>query len=189
MKKQQRKEFLKLRRSLDQNQVHEKSRIICEKVLQIPSFQKATTVMLYLPFNNEVDVLPLIHHLWQKNKRVVIPVCEPNDISIIPSELRDLKEDLAPGTWGILEPKDDKMRPVAPKEIDCVIIPGVAFDKDCIRLGYGGGYYDRFLPRLIDQTPKIAVAFALQIAPFLTPDPYDIPMDMVVTEEEIYYRP
>ncbi|MEN3003884.1 5-formyltetrahydrofolate cyclo-ligase [Dehalobacterium formicoaceticum] len=189
MKKKQRKELLKIRGSLDRNQVREKSKIICEKILQFPSFQKASTVMLYLPFRNEVDVMPLIEHLWQENKRVVIPVCEPKDIVIVPSELRDLEEDLAPGTWGILEPKADKMRPVAPEELDCVIVPGVAFDEACNRLGYGGGYYDRFLPRLKEQTPKIAVAFAMQIVPSLDPDPYDIPMDLVVTEDKVYSRP
>lgn len=188
MKKQIRKDILQARLSLDQEQVAAKSKIICDKIQQLSVFQEAKTIMAYLPFRNEVDVTPLFDDLWKQGKRVVIPVCERKNIVLIPSELRDIKEDLQFGTWGILEPKEDKMRPVQPQDIDLVIVPGVAFDPACHRLGYGGGYYDRFLPRLKEHTPKIAVAFDLQILAALAPDIYDIPMDAVLTEEKEYYR-
>ncbi|MGI6631151.1 MAG: 5-formyltetrahydrofolate cyclo-ligase [Bacillota bacterium] len=188
MKKQMRKNILKARMSLDHRQVEEKSAMICEKILNLAEFKKAQTVMAYLPIRNEVDVKPLFRFLWAEGKRLVIPVCDPPNIAIIPSEIIDLADDLEPGTWGILEPKKDKMRPVSPRDIDCVIIPGVAFDPACNRLGYGGGYYDRFLPKLRENTPKIAVAFQVQIVPELVPDVYDIPMDMVITEENGYCR-
>jgi len=188
MKKQIRGEILKARISLEQEQVNLKSKIICDKIQQFPGFQNSHTVMAYLPFRNEVDVTPLFDYLWAREKRVVIPVCEPKNIVLIPSELRDMKEDLKPGTWGILEPKEDKMRPIDPQDIDFVIIPGVAFDPVCNRLGYGGGYYDRFLLRLKENTPKVAVAFDLQIVSSLVPENYDIPMDTVITEENQYYR-
>ncbi|MEL7566086.1 MAG: 5-formyltetrahydrofolate cyclo-ligase [Dehalobacterium sp.] len=188
MKKQIRGEILKARVSLDRQQVNEKSKIICDKIQQFPGFLKSNTVMAYLPFRNEVDLTPLFDYLWDREKRVIIPVCEPKNVALIPAELRDMNEDLKPGTWGILEPKEEKMRPVDPQDIDFVIIPGVAFDPCCNRLGYGGGYYDRFLLRLKENTPKVAVAFDLQIVPSLVPGSYDIPMDAVITEKKEYYR-
>lgn len=188
MKKQIRGDILKARLALNKQQVTLKSKIICDKIQQFPGFQNGHTVMAYLPFRNEVDVTPLFDYLWTRKKRVVIPVCEPKNIVLIPSELRDVAEDLQPGTWGILEPKADKLRPIHPQDIDCVIVPGVAFDSSCNRLGYGGGYYDRFLPRLKEDTLKVAAAFDLQIISSLVPDIYDIPMDAVITEEKEYYR-
>lgn len=188
MKKQIREDILKARISLDRQQVNMKSKIICDKIQQFPGFQNGHTVMAYLPFRNEVDVTPLFDYLWDRKKRVVIPVCETKNIALIPSELRDMEEDLQPGTWGILEPKADKLRPIQPRDIDCIIIPGVAFDPSCNRLGYGGGYYDRFLPLLKEKTPKVAVAFDLQIVSSLVPGIYDIPMDAVITEGKEYYR-
>ncbi|MGI6683955.1 MAG: 5-formyltetrahydrofolate cyclo-ligase [Bacillota bacterium] len=186
IKKQLRRSILQARSSLTPQEVEKKSEVICRKILQLSEFRDAHTVMAYLPFKNEVDVIPLFDYLWSKGKRAVIPVCDPRNIVLIPSELKDLSEDLAPGTWGILEPKKDKMRPVHPEDIDCVIIPGVGFDASCNRLGYGGGYYDRFLPRLKENTPKIAVAYQIQIVSALVPDIYDVPMDRVITEENEY---
>lgn len=188
MKKQMRKEIIKARISIDEQQVILKSKIICDKIKQIISFQNSDTVMAYLPFRNEVDVTFLFDYLWSRKKRVVIPVCEAESCALIPSELRNIEEDLKPGTWGILEPKAEKMRPVLPEEIDFIIIPGVAFDPLCNRLGYGGGYYDRFLLRIKENTPKVAVAFDLQIVDSLVPGKYDIPTDMVITEGKDYYR-
>lgn len=188
MKKQLRKSILQARLSMNQQQVTEKSKIICDKILNLKEFKNGQTIMAYLPIRNEVNLMPLFASLWSAGKRGVIPVCDPAHTALIPSELRDFSEDLAPGTWGILEPKENKMRPVLPEDIDLILIPGVAFDLSCNRLGYGGGYYDRFLPRLRKNTPKIAVAFQAQMVPSLVPDAYDIPMDMVITEEKEYYR-
>jgi len=188
MKKQLRKSILAARLSLDQRQVEENSKIICDQIIGLPEFQKGQVVMAYLPFRNEVDVRPLFHYLWSKGKRVAIPVCDPPNIALIPSEIKDFVDDLAPGTWGILEPKPDKIRPLKPEEIDFVIVPGVAFDPSCNRLGYGGGYYDRFLPRLRENTPKVAVAFQVQVVPSLVCGAFDIPMDMVITEANKYTR-
>lgn len=144
--------------------------------------------MAYLPFRNETDPTLLFPLLWEQGKRVVIPVCDPTRVALIPSLLYHPEEDLQPGTWGILEPKPGCLRPVPPEEIDFVIIPGVAFDSAGNRLGYGGGYYDRFLPLLRPDTRKIATAFQLQVVEALVPDRFDRPVDLVVTEEKIYAR-
>lgn len=186
MKKLIRKEILAARQSLDSEKVATKSKIICEKIAALKSFREANTVMGYLPFRNETDPTLLFPLLWEQGKKVVIPVCDPTRVALIPSLLNNPEEDLQPGTWGILEPKPSCLRPVPLEKIDFVIIPGVAFDCAGNRLGYGGGYYDRFLPLLRSDTRKVAVAFQLQVVGTLVPDRFDRPVDMVVTEEKIY---
>ncbi|ATW25565.1 5-formyltetrahydrofolate cyclo-ligase [Candidatus Formimonas warabiya] len=188
MKKEIRRKILQARLALSNEEVEKKSKIVCEKILGLPDIAKARTVMAYLPFRKEVSMVSLFGAFWAEGKRVIIPVCDACRTALIPSELKSIEEDLQPGTWGILEPKPEKLRPVGPGGIDFVIVPGVAFDLSCNRLGYGVGYYDRFLPQLKENTPKIAVAFELQMVEALIPDQYDIPMDAVFTEEKEYYR-
>lgn len=188
IKAELRKQVLQARNSLTKAEINKKSLVICDKLKEIEGFTQADTIMAYLPFRNEVDITSLFNALWSGSKRIVIPVCDPVSIKLIPSLLLDITHDLTPGTWGILEPKPEAMRPVDPTEIDFVIVPGVAFDPAGNRLGYGGGYYDRFLPRLKMGTPKVAVAFQLQILDALVPGEFDVPMDMVITEEQAYYR-
>jgi len=188
MKKQIRKEILLIRQALDGETVQENSRKICRKLSDLGAFKHAHTVMAYIPFRNEVDVTHLFNLLWGEGKEVVIPVCDVKNIALIPSRLDSLEKDLRPGAWGILEPKPDCVRPVSVDRIDLVIVPGVAFDPKCNRLGYGGGYYDRFFSRLKEGTPKVAVSFEVQIVAKLVPEVWDVPMDMVITEAAIYCR-
>lgn len=186
MKKQIRKDILRVRQAMDLKETTLKSGLICEKIREMKLLRDADTVMSYIPFRNEVDTCSLFSELWDKGKRVVIPACDVENIALIPSQINSM-EDLKPGTWGILEPKPECLRPVDPGEIDLVIVPGVAFDSFGNRLGYGGGYYDRFIPRLKPDTLKIAVAFKMQIVEHLVPGEYDQPMDMVITEEYVYF--
>lgn len=188
MKKEMRKNILQLRQAMNENEVALKSEIICRHIVRLDLYKEAKTIMAYLPFRNEVDCSYLFSQIWKEGKRLVVPVCESKTISLIPSLLNRM-EDTQPGTWGILEPKPECLYPLDAGEIDLVIVPGVAFDPQGNRLGYGGGYYDRFLPRLTSGTPKIAVAFQLQIINSLTPDKFDQPMDMVITEENLYQCP
>lgn len=188
VKKELRRAVLKERQAISRDDVEKKSAAICARISGLDTFCQAKTVMLYLPFRNEVDTKPLIEKLWAAGKRVLVPVCQPVDISLIPCQINQLA-DLQPGTWGILEPKPECLLPVPVDEIDLVLVPGVAFDPQGTRLGYGGGYYDRFLPRLKPGTPVVAVAFAMQMLPKLASDSFDQPMDMVVTESGVYPNP
>ena len=77
---------------------------------------------------------------------------------------------------------------VKPEKIDVIICPVVAFDNQCMRLGYGGGYYDRYLPRLTPSTLKIGVAFSCQKVDKISPDPHDVPLDIIITENHTYHH-
>ncbi|KAB2951854.1 5-formyltetrahydrofolate cyclo-ligase [Heliorestis acidaminivorans] len=158
-----------------------KSTIITEKLVQGRDFQEARTVMAYSSFRQEVMTKALLELAWQEGKRVLIPLCQPSDSKIIPCQI-DSFDDLVEGTWGILEPSPEKLNPLSPAEIDLVLVPALAFDLQGHRLGYGAGYYDRFLPQLQEKAVKIGLAYELQIIEKLFPEDHDIPVDSIITE-------
>jgi len=118
-------------------------------------------------------------------KRVVAPKTVHRERRMIISEVFDVENDLAPGLWNIPEPRPECLRPVDVSEIDLVIVPGVAFDERGNRLGYGGGYYDRFFTELRDGVPLVAVAFEVQVLPEVPVAPWDRRVDLIITESRI----
>ncbi|MGF7184269.1 5-formyltetrahydrofolate cyclo-ligase [Desulfitispora alkaliphila] len=183
MKKELRKEIIRKRNSVGDEEILSKSHKIHNHLFELDGYKQAKVVMIYVDFRNEVTTKPVIQRALTDGKKVAIPVSKKETTTIIPSELKSLSE-LTEGTWGILEPKSEFMRPLEPEEIDVVIVPGVAFDQRGNRLGYGAGYYDRFFERVLD-THRIALAFELQIVDDTYPAEHDVPMDMVITEERL----
>lgn len=141
--------------------------------------------MCYVSFGSEVNTFPLIQAALEQSKRLAVPLCQPEGQSLLAAEISDFPGDLRPGTWGILEPRPEALRPVAPELLDLVLVPGVAFDRSGNRLGYGAGYYDRFLATLRPGARTIALAFAEQIVTDVYPQAHDRPVDMVITDQEI----
>lgn len=164
------------RLSCNQDQVQKMSFSISYKIASYISYFEANTILLYWPLPGEVDLRNLIS---MGAKRVALPVVIGPELI-----LREYSpEYMAIGAFNIHEP-DSRAPIITPEEIDLAIIPGVAFDKKCNRLGRGKGFYDRLLPLL--HCPKIGVAFDFQIYDNLPVDPWDIPMDFVVTESSIF---
>ena len=182
-----RKETLQARLALTGQEVAEKSANILKRLLALEEYRRAAVLMTYVDFRNEVQTDGLIRESLARGKRVAVPLTDSRDRRLIPSLLLNFPEDLAPGAWGILEPAPGRLRPVEPAAIDLVVAPGVAFDEQGNRLGYGGGYYDRFLPQTRPDCFRVAPAFELQIRPEITPDPYDCPVHCLVTEERVIY--
>lgn len=141
--------------------------------------------MVYIDFRNEVETNLIIDDLLTQNKEVCIPISVPKTKEMILSKIINPQKELIKGTYGILEPKEEYIRKVDPDTLDLIIVPGVAFDKDGYRIGYGGGYYDRFLDKLSKATPSIGIAFDLQILHKVPKDFFDHPVDFIVTEKEI----
>lgn len=185
MKKQLRKEIIAARMGQSDSEIAMKSARVAEHVKSLPEFQKAGLVMFYIDFRKEVATGELIKYSLEQGKRVVIPITDTKNIRLIPSELKDFPADLMSGTWGILEPKPECVRPVEPTEIDFVIVPGVSFDEKGNRLGYGGGFYDRFLRLTRPDTAFAALAFEMQIRDDVCPEEHDYPVHYVVTEDRI----
>ncbi|MDK2817477.1 MAG: 5-formyltetrahydrofolate cyclo-ligase [Moorella sp. (in: firmicutes)] len=185
MKKQLRKQIIARRNALATAVREAKSEIIVKKVLELPAWQQAGIIMSYVSFGSEVATPALIKAALAGGKRVAVPLCVRDGRRLIASEVLAFPDDLQPGTWGILEPRPESLRPLEPELIDLVIVPGVAFDRGGNRLGYGAGYYDRFLATLRPGAMTIALAFTEQIVPDVYPEPHDRPVDMVITEAGI----
>ena len=181
-KKQIRTEILKRRSALSKDEVADKSRAICRKIVSCEQFVQAESILLYLDFNHEVET----GLIWEKAQKMRKHVAAPRLIGsqMVFARIQSEK-DLIPGKWGIPEPK--KNCPVI-REHDSrtvVIMPGVAFDCSRNRIGYGGGYYDRYFAGY-DSVYKIAAAYDLQIVEQVPAEPFDLKPDCIVTESHIY---
>ncbi|MCX8131758.1 MAG: 5-formyltetrahydrofolate cyclo-ligase [Clostridia bacterium] len=181
-----RKTVLEKRLRLTADEVKEKSLLITSRLTQLGCYSSSRLLMCYLDFKNEVMTDAFINLCFRDNKKVAVPFMEKSDSGrsfLVASRIKDMNKDLESGTYGILEPRKDKIRIVDPKDIDLVIVPGVAFDICRNRIGYGAGYYDRFLPVLRSDCLKIGVAFETQIVEKIETACDDIPMDMIITEK------
>jgi len=184
LKSEVRKMCLNQRAALGEEEKKSKSKIIQQKLLDLPEFKKAKTVLLFLDFRGEVETMALAEQTIALGKRLILPRCAPQGI-LLPIEVCDLTLDLEPGAFGIREPKLS-LGVIEPSEIDLVIIPGSGFDLKGNRLGYGGGFYDRFFMRLNPFTPRIALCFECQVIPQVPVDKHDAKMTMLITENEVY---
>lgn len=185
IKNELRKKILTKRMALPDRVLANKSTVIIKTVLKMREYQQAGQIMAYVDFRKEVKTGEFIIRAIQAGKKVSIPKSLIEGREIMPALLLDYPADLAPGAYGILEPHPDCLRPVNPLELDIVIIPGVAFDKSGNRLGYGGGYYDRFLMRTRKDCIRLALAFEFQIQADLPADRHDVPVHIIVTEERL----
>lgn len=174
-----RREMRCARKALSRDNVEVLSRRIVSKVEELPEYRLARTVMIYRAVQGEVSMELL------RGKVFAYPLCTgPGEMCAL---LPEGEEAWRKGAFGIPEPVREVSREIAPEEIDLVLCPCAAFDADCRRLGMGGGYYDRFLPKCTG-AKFIAAAYEFQKAEEILTRSWDIPMDAVVTEERIYRR-
>jgi len=187
LKKTIRDEILKTRGQMSPDEVLDKSNSIKMKITELDEYKKSKMIMCYVDFKNEVMTGALIEYSLKQGKRVCVPVVinEKGKRDMLASELFDMEKDLETGSFGIREPKKTCIRPVNPEDIDLVIVPGLAFDLNKNRIGFGGGFYDRFLPKVRKDAFKVAVAYDFQIREKLPVEYYDMPVDMIVTESRI----
>lgn len=149
------------------------SKNICDKILSMPIYQSAHTILLYSPLNDEVDVFSIVNDAYRNGKTVLLPKVVGDDL-----ELHIYKgvESLERGAFGILEPMGEVFFDY--NQIELAIVPGMAFDKAGHRLGRGKGYYDRLLPRL-KNAYKIGVCFPFQFLNEIPSEAHDVRMDYV----------
>ncbi|MFP4456685.1 MAG: 5-formyltetrahydrofolate cyclo-ligase [Clostridia bacterium] len=183
-KKELRNIILAERDRLSKKYRKEASEKIIEKIMDLKCFKKARTVMTFVSFSSEVDTRTFIEKCWRLGKRVVTPLAVMKTKELLIYEINNWNQ-LQSGVYGILEPIPDENRLVKPAEIDLVINPGVAFDMNLNRLGYGGGFYDRFYHNLDKKCTRVAIAFDMQIIKEVPTDRFDIPVDMLITEKRI----
>ena len=148
-----------------------KSSQIKRKLLRTKEFIRAKTVMFYIPLQGEVDTREMIKKAIKLGKKIAVPVCRKNRTIMLPALLSSHAK-LKIGPYGVKEPA--VQRCLSLKELDLVIVPGLAFDKKGNRLGRGKGYYDRFLSLLPDHARSIGLAFDFQILPSVTTLAHDV---------------
>ena len=151
--------FKTLRREMDPQVKAEKDAAILKRLLELPEYKAATLVLTYVSTAIEVDTLELIRRALAEGKRVAVPYCIPGKIDMLFCEIFSL-DDLTPGSFGVLEPDPEK-QPVLREFSDSVcVLPGLGFDLEGYRLGYGKGYYDRFCPNIRERIWAYATMFA-----------------------------
>jgi len=158
-----------------------KSAIIKARLFNEEEFKKAKLVMFYVSLKDEVNTLSMIDEAVKAGKRVCVPVVLKEDKRLIAGEIKDRGKDLERQHFGIYQPKPGRVREVPLENIDLVIVPGVAFDKNNVRLGRGHGYYDRFLSGIPNRTKTIGLAFDFQVVENLPKDSHDIPVWKTIT--------
>ncbi|MGZ8175662.1 MULTISPECIES: 5-formyltetrahydrofolate cyclo-ligase [Methylobacter] len=168
------------------------SRIICAQFVAHPIYQQAKTVMWYIHCRSEVRTQSALLGELDAGKRMVIPYCTKDEQGHNKLGLWWLEDfaELVSGMWGILEPPKQRWgelgKEVAPEQLDCVMVPGVAFDRNGGRLGNGAGYYDRLLKSVRADAELIGVCFESQLVEQVAMDAHDVAMDIVMTEKNLY---
>lgn len=182
-KKSLRKQILSRRSELNAEELKFAGEDALSKLILLRSYNQAKTVMLYMDFRKEVPTGRLINHVIASGKTLVLPLTDKN-FEIIPykidSSKASLKDLLKTSSFGISEPNPNYCTIINAKEIDLVIVPGSVFDESNNRIGYGKGCYDRFLPYLRSDVPKIALAYDFQVLNSIPSDPSDVKMDSVL---------
>ena len=162
--------------------IEKDSRIIFNKVLQSNEYIMASAVYTYVDYKNEVKTREFMEKAWNDGKRVAVPRVKGKNMEFY---YIDSMNDLEPGSKGILEPKKEMEQANAADAL--VIMPGVAYDVNLHRIGYGGGYYDRFMK----ENPwlySMAVAFEFQVFDEIPTEEHDVRPVILITEQKIYRR-
>ena len=186
-KKRLRREYSALRRALSPEERASRSAAVCERFLSLPEYERAKTVLLYAPVRGEVDVWPIFDRARKDGKRVGLPRVTPDQDGVMEFyEVKD-RDSLAPGAYGIFEPDGNcppLPRDMLAREGNAVImaVPGLAFDRLGRRLGYGGGYYDRYLASY--GGVAVGVVYDLLLCRRLPAGLHDRSLTATVTETE-----
>ncbi len=177
-----RREKKQARSSLSPQERAEKSARAVERLARSEVFRGANTVMIYDHVGGELSLDSLLTHPAARGKRFCYPLCVSRSemIAMVPGAWQ-------PGAYGIREPVREKSLEIPPEEIDLVVCPGTAFDPACNRMGMGGGYYDRYLPRCL-KARIVMLAFEVQKVDALPVDEWDRPVEQVFTEEAVYQK-
>ncbi len=173
-KVQLRKEIREKKRAMTQEEILAKSQRLCQKFLQCDAYANAKTIYGYLPYNQEVLTWELLRKAIEDGKRVAVPKVYGEDMKFI--FITDFSK-INNGYCGIPEPIADE--PVADDHTALVLMPGLAFDREGHRIGYGGGFYDRFLSQEPSH-PTVALCYDFQLLESLPTEEFDIPVDIVI---------
>lgn len=168
------------------------SQLAVERLMKLPEYQAAKTVLWYLDCRSELRTRQVLPEALASGKRIVVPYCTTDERGDNRLGLWWLKalDELVVGKWKILEPPRERWgeagREISAGEIDFVVVPGVGFGRDGARMGNGQGYYDRLLGSVRPDCPLVGLCYECQLFDDLVVDAHDVFMDKVVTENAVY---
>lgn len=173
-----RKRIKAVRNAMDSDDRAKRSELICGRLSELPEYVNACNICAYVSKGNEVDTKLIIERAWADGKHVYVPKVYGQDMEFI--EITDYGE-LATGNFGILEPVSDDFEEI---KDGLMFMPGIAFDHSRSRIGFGGGYYDRYLAGHAGLV-TVALAYEFQIVDKIDSEPTDIRPHIIVTESEV----
>ncbi|HEX9124051.1 MAG TPA: 5-formyltetrahydrofolate cyclo-ligase [Actinomycetota bacterium] len=156
------------------------SATIARGLFELPEMVTATTVMVFSSFGSEVDTAPILERLVAEGRHAALPRVANGEVE--PVAYRP-GGSMRVASFGAMEPIDGE--PIPPEDIDVVVTPGVAFDRRGHRVGYGGGFYDRFFRRTRPDVVRVGIGFGLQVVDAVPHGGADVPVDLIVTDEGV----
>jgi 5-formyltetrahydrofolate cyclo-ligase len=169
-------------RSYSAETLKEHASKILKSIRSLPEYAEAGTILFYYPLPDEVNVVPLIKESIQNGCKTCFPLCKPPMHTLYIKSVTSLETQLVAGTYGILEP-DQTCTTIPVSSLDCIITPGRAFDRQGNRIGRGEGYFDNLLSKT--EAVTVAPCMPFQLFDSVPSDQHDIPVDIVVTPDEI----
>lgn len=177
MKKELRKEIKKKAAALTEDYCKEADEEIFKKVISMSEYERAEVIFCYVGTNREINTYPILKSILESGKRLGVPKCLSYGVMEV-YEIENLKQ-LVSGAYGIMEPAEECKR-IEPKEIELAIVPCLTSSPDGKRLGYGGGFYDRYLPKL--HCPKMVLCRKQLMTEAIPMDEHDVVFDVVISD-------
>ena len=169
---------------LNDSEREEKAQAIKKRFFSLPEFKKARAILFYAAFGSEVPTHDMMEEALKMGKKIILPITDTETKQLVLREVHDLQS-LKLNKYGIPEPSPENTIRYEAGLLDLIVVPGVVFDACGHRIGYGGGYYDRFLEKIDPSVPRISIAFEIQIVPEIPKEEHDLPVDKIVTEKRI----
>lgn len=187
-KNELRKKLKKIRDDIPSDKRKIEEKIIAETLLNSEIYKNSKSIFIYNSFRSEVDTSYIIEEALDFGKIVALPITNPIDHSM---EAYEINKDsvFIQDAYGIQSPDKKTSKIINPKEIDLAIVPMLAYDSYGNRLGYGGGYYDRYLPRLREDAIVVGLAFSNQFVEEIPIEKYDKKLEYVITVKYIENKP
>ena len=175
-----RKRIISLRNSLTEEELKKANNIITDKVINSDFYKNAKSIFIYISFGSEVNTIDIINNALKCNKEIYVPKTNKMKKEMEAIRIHNL-DNMSVDKWGILEPNNVDENLIGTK-FDLIIMPGVAFDKGGNRIGYGGGYYDKYISKYQHKTTLLALAYNIQIVESIESDEHDIKVDCIIAD-------
>ena len=189
-KKILRKEILTKRKNIDIVEKEKMDRKICDKFYESKYYRDAKNIFIYISYDSEINTKEIINKALIDNKKIYVPRTEFKTRLMDAVEIISL-DNLIESEYGILEPSIEEPH-IEPNELDLIVVPGVAFDRNGGRIGYGAGFYDRYFKKInkdnIKKIQKLALAYDFQILEKVPMNEQDVPVNYIITEKEFIHR-